>query len=285
MSHMSICLSIVKTVEFLLEMDPIALRLWRIEVHWYALSYVFGALFVYWHLGKIGKFLPDRKEVLESLVSWMIAGTVLGGRAFYILFYNPGFYWQFPIEIFKVWNGGMSFHGGLVGSLIATAIACKKNKLALPHILDLCACSAPLGLFLGRIANLINGELYGKITGSCLGVVFTKSNEVLPRHPTQIYEAVLEGLLPVIFMNILLRYTAIKKYPGALSCIFCLWYSTVRFAVEFLREPDIQLGTFWCNWLTMGMILSAPMAFVSVIFVVKIIRNHNINSANDDTQS
>ncbi|MFV9838797.1 MAG: prolipoprotein diacylglyceryl transferase [Aaplasma endosymbiont of Hyalomma asiaticum] len=265
-----------------MEMDPVALRLWGVEVRWYALSYVFGALFVYWYLGKIGKFLPDKKEILESLVSWMIAGIVVGGRAFYVLFYNPSFYLQFPIEIFKVWNGGMSFHGGLVGSLIATIIVCKKNKLELPPILDLCACSAPLGLFLGRIANLINGELYGKITSSCLGVVFTKSNETLPRHPTQVYESVLEGLLPVILMNILFRYTEIRKYPGVLSCVFCLWYSTVRFSIEFLREPDIQLGTLWHNWLTMGMALSVPMAFISAILAVRIIRNRNTNSANDN---
>lgn len=280
---MSICFNIRRAAEWLLEVNPIALKLWHLEVRWYAFAYVVGVLFVYWYLGKVGKFLPDRKEILESLVSWMIAGMVVGGRVFYILFYNPSFYFQFPIEIIKVWHGGMSFHGGLVGSVVCTTIVCKKNKLELPHIFDLCACSAPLGLFLGRIANLINGELYGKITGSCIGVVFRNSNEPLPRHPTQIYESVLEGLLPLIFLNILLRYTKIREYPGVLSCIFCLWYSLSRCSIEFFREPDVQLGTFGCGWFTMGMALSLPITFAAVAALTIITRNHKIKHARSPT--
>ena len=208
---------------------------------------------------------------------WAIVGIVLGGRVTYVLLYNPGLYLEYPLEALKIWHGGMSLHGGLVGCIAAVGVVCRKHKVGFAHILDLCACSAPVGLFLGRVANLINGELYGKVTTTCIGITFPSSGDLLPRHPSQIYEAVLEGLLPLLFMNALMRYTKIRLHAGALSCIFGIWYGTVRCAVEFLREPDIQIGYVAFGWLTMGQILSAPVVAVCAVLLATIARRKRLS--------
>lgn len=266
---MSICLSARTAIEWLVSIDPVALSLGVFEIRWYALAYLAGVLFFYWHIGKVGGFFPEKKEFVEALVSWLIVGGILGGRTAYVFVYHPGFYIELPAEIIKIWHGGMSFHGGVVGLMISMALVCKKYKVPFLHVLDLCTCAAPFGIFLGRIANLINGELYGKVTTTCLGVVFPETDPA-SRHPTQIYEAVCEGLLPLIFMNTLLRFTGLKKHHGALAFIYCGWYGTVRCIIETLREPDSELHL--PAGLSMGQILSIPMILGALIMLFVTIR-------------
>ncbi|ANC34741.1 prolipoprotein diacylglyceryl transferase [Anaplasma phagocytophilum str. Norway variant2] len=277
---MSICFKIHTIVEWIANIDPVAFRLWFFKIHWYALSYIAGISFVYWYLGKVGKYLPLHKELLESLLSWAVLGAIIGGRAVYVLVYNPDFYFQFPLEIIKIWHGGMSFHGGFIGSITCTFAVCKKRKIAFASLLDLCACSIPLGLFLGRLTNLINGELYGRVTNSCIGIVFPRSGDMLPRHPSQLYEALFEGLIPLILFNVLLRITNIKQHPGMIACAFCVWYGTARCVIEFFREPDIQIGSVAFGWLTMGMLLSVPMILIPlIVFVVLVYKNVKYKTA------
>ncbi|MFV9870698.1 MAG: prolipoprotein diacylglyceryl transferase [Anaplasma ovis] len=268
---MSICFAMREAVEWLLRLDPVFVHFGPLEIRWYALSYVFGILFAHWRLTKASGHLALDKKFLDSLMFWAVVGIILGGRAAYVLLYNPSFYWEYPSEILQTWHGGMSMHGGYVGCMTAISVVCKKHKVSVAPVLDLCACAAPLGLFLGRMANLVNGELYGRVTTACVGVVFPSSGNLMPRHPSQVYEAILEGLLPLLFMNVLARYTKVRLHFGVLSCIFSIWYGAVRCAVEFLREPDSQVGYIAFGWLTMGQALSAPIAVIGIFVLVLIV--------------
>ncbi|AAV87046.1 prolipoprotein diacylglyceryl transferase [Anaplasma marginale] len=268
MSGMSICFAMREAVEWILHLDPVFMHVGPLEIRWYALSYVFGILFAHWHITKASQCLALDKKFLDSLMLWAVIGIILGGRTAYILLYNPSFYWEYPSEILQTWHGGMSMHGGYVGCIIAVSIVCKKHRVRVMPVLDLCACAAPLGLFLGRMANLVNGELYGRATTTCLGVVFPSSGDLVPRHPSQVYEAMLEGLLPLLFMSILARYTKVRLRFGVLSHMFGAWYGIVRCAVEFFREPDPQVGYIAFGWLTMGQVLSAPIAVVGIFMLV-----------------
>ncbi|MDB1135463.1 prolipoprotein diacylglyceryl transferase [Candidatus Anaplasma sp. TIGMIC] len=275
---MSICLKIRSVIEFLLDVDPIAFSFWFFDVHWYALSYVCGILFVYLYIGKVGRYLPDKKQLLETLTSWMVLGAVLGGRIAYVLLYNPGFYIQYPFEIIKIWHGGMSFHGGIVGAVACTWIVCRKHNVSFLPLTDMCACSAPVGIFLGRIANLINGELYGKVTESCIGVVFSTDGKFLPRHPSQIYEAFCEGFMPFVALNLLFRYTKIKKYPGVLSSVFVFWYCAARCTIELFREPDAHIGYVVGDWITVGMILSVLALGLWVAVYIAVVKSSGVKT-------
>lgn len=266
------CLSAKTAIEWLISLDPVALKFGFLEIRWYALAYLVGVLFFYWHIGKVGGLLPEKKEFVEALLSWLIVGGILGGRAGYVFIYHPEFYLEFPTEVIKIWHGGMSFHGGVVGVLLSMAIVCKKFKVPYLHVLDLCTCAAPLGIFLGRIANLINGELYGKVTNMCLGVTFPNTEPTFLRHPTQLYEAICEGLLPLIFMNILLKFTTLRQRPGVLAFTYCGWYGIVRGMIEILREPDYKLDI--PVGLSMGQILSIPMILGSLIMLFITIKKH-----------
>ena len=238
---------------FINNFDPVAIQIFSLEIRWYSLAYIFGILFGWIYCKKI--LIKDKNisKLFDDLISYLIIGIIFGGRLGYVLFYNIKYYISNPIEILMIWQGGMSFHGGLLGIFIATTIFAKKNNVNSYIFLDLIAASAPIGIFLGRISNFINSELYGKKTDVLWSVVFTKIDNI-SRHPSQIYEAALEGL--VLFF---LMYLFIKKnylnIPGLISSLFLMFYSTFRFFLEFYRVPDEQLGFIFLN-LTMGQVIS-----------------------------
>ena len=248
--------------------SPIAFSVFGVPVRWYALAYVVGFLLGFW----LFKYLVMRddsqikltKNQMDDFLTAMVFGVILGGRIGYVLFYNFSYFVVHPLEIFAIWHGGMSFHGGLLGVIIATilyTVICKPkpDKSIMRNtfrLLDLLAVVAPIGLGLGRIANFINMEIMGRFTNSPLGVIFVGGPDY-PRHPSPLYEAALEGLVLFIIMMTLYNKTNIKKYPGALGGTLCVFYAIFRIFCEQFRQPDAQLG-FLTSWgLTMGQLLSA----------------------------
>jgi phosphatidylglycerol:prolipoprotein diacylglycerol transferase len=256
--------------------DPVLFQIGPFAVRWYALAYVagivLGCLYADW-LNKKPVTLKGLK-VFDDFMTWIIFGIILGGRLGYVLFYNFGYYIGHPLDIFKVWEGGMSFHGGFLGVLAATVLFCRKKNYSIWPLLDLAACSAPIGLFFGRIANFINGELYGRLTDSKFGMVFPNGGP-WPRHPSQLYEAVLEGLLPFLFLFLLANFTKIKERPGVMSGIFLCCYAAARITVENFREPDAQIGFLFAN-VTTGQMLSFPMIILGAIVIIIAARRKNV---------
>jgi phosphatidylglycerol---prolipoprotein diacylglyceryl transferase len=255
-------------------LDPVAFNLGPLEFRWYALAYVAGLLFAAWYMKRLVSFpklwganqpTMSMKQVDDFFI-WSLLGVILGGRLGYVLFYKPLFYVQNPLEILKTWDGGMSFHGGFLGVVIACLVWGRKQGITLDRMLDLGAASVPLGLGLGRLANFINAELWGRPTSVPWGVVFP--GETLARHPSQIYEAVLEGLVLFILVRIGTHQFGILKYPGRASGIFALWYGLSRIVVEYFREPDQHIGYFG-GFITMGMILSLPLVLVGVWLLIR----------------
>ena len=225
---------------FINNFDPVAIQIFSLEIRWYSLAYIFGILFAWIYCKKI--LIKDKNTsiLFDELISYLIIGIILGGRLGYVLFYNSKYYLDNLVEILMIWQGGMSFHGGLLGVLIATIFFSKKHNVNKYIFLDLISASAPIGIFLGRISNFINSELYGRETDVLWSVVFKKVDNI-SRHPSQIYEAILEGL---ILFFIIFLYTK-KNYllkPGLISSLFLIFYSLFRFIVEFYRVPDEQLG-------------------------------------------
>ena len=238
---------------FINNFDPVAIQIFSLEIRWYSLAYIFGILFAWIYCKKI--LIKDKNTsiLFDELISYLIIGIILGGRLGYVLFYNSKYYLDNLVEILMIWQGGMSFHGGLLGVLIATIFFSKKHNVDKYIFLDLISASAPIGIFLGRISNFINSELYGRETDVLWSVVFKKVDNI-SRHPSQIYEAILEGL---ILFFIIFLYTK-KNYllkPGLISSLFLILYSLFRFIVEFYRVPDEQLGFIFLS-LTMGQIIS-----------------------------
>ena len=208
--------------------------------------------------------------------TYAVFSIIIGGRLGYVLFYNPIFYLKNFLSIFKVWNGGMSFHGGLIGVLIGAYFLCKKYNINYFSFCDLLSIVSPIGLFLGRIANFINMELYGRVTNSKFAVIYSNVDN-LPRHPSQLYEAFLEGFLLFIILFLLEIYTDIKKNKGLSSLLFLILYGIFRFIVEFFREPDSQIG-YILNYFTMGQIISIPFIFIGIILLCLMIKNHSIEN-------
>ena len=225
---------------FINNFDPTAFQLFSLEIRWYSLAYIFGIIFGWLYCKKI--LINDKKLSLlfDDLISYIIIGIIVGGRIAYVFFYNFNYYLENIFEIIMIWKGGMSFHGGVIGVIIATYYFSLKNKINIFIFLDLISLSAPIGIFLGRISNFINSELYGRETNIFWGVIFEKKDNLL-RHPSQIYEAVFEGLILFILQNLLY-----KKYKnlnaGIISSLFLIFYSFFRFLIEFTREPDDQIG-------------------------------------------
>lgn len=254
--------------------SPVAFSVFGLDIRWYALAYIAAFIVGYILLIKFTK--SERAEIRlskkqsDDLLTAVILGVILGGRLGYVLFYNLAFFLAHPLEIFAVWHGGMSFHGGLLGVIIATFLFARKEKINAWKILDILAVIAPIGLFFGRIANFINMEVMGRPTESVLGVFFNGYSDV-PRHPSPLYEAATEGLLLFIIMISLYRFTGLRKRAGALSGILGMWYATFRIICEMFRAPDVQIG-FLTSWgLTMGQLLSAVMFIAGlVIFTVAI---------------
>jgi phosphatidylglycerol:prolipoprotein diacylglycerol transferase len=249
--------------------DPVLIEIGPFAIRWYALSYIAGILLAWRYMIWLARRSPAgiTKEHVDDFVVWATLGIVLGGRLGYVIFYKAGYYLQNPLEALAVWQGGMSFHGGLLGVIFAVWLFCRRRGYSWIAVGDVVACTAPVGLFLGRIANFINGELYGRITDSPLGMVFPGSGP-LPRHPSQLYEAVLEGLLLFLVLFWLARRTGTFEKRGLLSGVFLAGYAIGRATVEFFRQPDAHIG-FLAIGTTMGQWLSLPLFVIGVWLIVR----------------
>ena len=237
---------------FINNFDPVAFQVFSIEVRWYSLAYIFGLIFGWIYCNKILIKDQNKKKQFDDYITYIILGIIIGGRLGYVFIYNPLYYLNNLIEIPLIWNGGMSFHGAVIGTIIATYIFAKKNNQSTFYYLDLVALTSPIGIFLGRIANFINSELYGRETDVAWSVKFIQVDS-LNRHPSQIYEAIFEGIILFIILNLI--YNKITKKDGLISSLFVIFYSVFRFLIEFIREPDEHIGLIIYN-MSLGQILS-----------------------------
>ena len=248
------------------ELNPIAFSLFNFKIYWYSLSYLFGFIFSYYYVKFIlnKDFVNMNFKIFEDFLGWAVLGVIFGGRIGYVIFYNLDFYAENPIEILKIWQGGMSFHGGLIGVILSIFLFSKSKKINFFDLLNLVSSCAPIGLFLGRLANFVNRELIGRPTNTNWGVLFFE-DDVL-RHPSQIYEAIFEGL--IIF--IVIFYIIKKKYYTSINIysLFLIMYGIFRFTIEFYREPDSHLGFIFLN-ISMGQLLCLPMIIIGLIFLRK----------------
>jgi phosphatidylglycerol:prolipoprotein diacylglycerol transferase len=249
--------------------DPIAIHFGAsFGIRWYALSYLTGILGGWFYAGYLADLDRDRRpnrEDIDNILPLLVLGIILGGRIGYVLFYNLDYFWHNPVKIPFIWEGGMSFHGGLLGVITAAALYARKNKFSLLALGDILAPVAPIGLFFGRIANFINGELFGRVTTVPWAVIFPYGGGV-PRHPSQLYESFLEGLCLFVILFMAARRPDIRRTPGLLSGIFITGYGICRFIIEFYREPDIQVGLI-LNYFSLGQLLSLPMIFAGIFLI------------------
>ncbi len=268
-------------------LDPVAFSIGPLVIRWYALAYVAGLLGGWFYAKRLAArtelWAPLRQPKpvdIDDLIVWVALGVVLGGRTGYVLFYNLHSYLQNPLEMFAIWRGGMSFHGGFLGAVLAIVLFARSRSLNPLAMLDMAAVVTPIGLFFGRIANFINGELWGRPAPDFpYAVVFPHAGPE-PRHPSQLYEAFGEGLILFIVMAIAARMFGFRK-PGLLGGIFVLGYAVARIICEFFREPDAQLGFLFGSsvqglggGITMGMLLSVPMALLGAAFIVTAARGY-----------
>ncbi len=243
--------------------NPIILPLGPLAISWYSLSYVFGVI-----IGSMYcKYLIRQHNIkitplqFDDFISYLIIGIIVGGRLAYVLFYDPVRYFNDPIQILKTYEGGMSFHGGLIGVILSALLFACLNKISFIALADLLASAAPIGIALGRLANFINCELVGRVTTFPIAVLFPP--DFLPRHPSQIYESLTEGVLNFIILAWMIRKYNTLKTPGAVSGLFLLIYGICRISCEFLRQPDQQIG-FILGYITMGQILSLPFIVIGI---------------------
>jgi phosphatidylglycerol:prolipoprotein diacylglycerol transferase len=250
-------------------LDPVAVSIGPIAIRWYALAYLAGFI-IGWryclYLARHNSQGPA-PHLYDEFLTWAVVGVVLGGRVGYILFYNAEDYFSHPVEMFKLWRGGMSFHGGMVGVLGAAWLFTRHHKISFFAFTDILACVTPIGLFFGRIANFVNGELYGRVTDVPWAVAFPRGGDV-PRHPSQLYEALLEGLILFLILFFVARHAKWRARPGILSGCFLFFYGLFRFAIEFLREPDQQVG-FLYGGMTMGQFLCIPMMLFGLYLILR----------------
>ena len=250
-------------------LDPVAFAIGPITVRWYGIAYVLGFLFaglLMWRLAKRWK-LRFNMDALLTIICCVLIGLILGARLGYCLFYGEEDYLANPLEILAFHHGGMSFHGGLIGALLSGIVAAKLTGIPYFTLADMGAIVAPIGLFLGRCANFVNGELWGDYTDLPWGVVFGGAAGQYPRHPSQLYEALLEGVLLFIILFALSRKLP-PRPRGTFIGVFLVCYGVFRFAIEFVRQPDAQLGYLWGGWLTMGQVLSAPLIVAGIVIIV-----------------
>ena len=251
---------------FINNFDPVAFEFLTFEIRWYSLSYIAGIVLAWIYIKKFILKETEYSKYIDDLISYVIIGVIIGGRLGYVIFYNFEYYISNPLEILMIWTGGMSFHGGVLGVIISTYLFCKKNKLSTFYFLDIISWSAPIGIFLGRIANFINSELYGTRTDFFLAVIFEKVDTV-SRHPSQLYEAFFEGIILFILLNLIYK-KYINHKPGVLSALFLIFYSVFRFIIEFTREPDAHLGLVFME-LSQGQVMSI-LFFVVGLIILKI---------------
>lgn len=258
--------------------SPIAFHIGSFPVRWYSLAYLFGFLGAWALASKLSRKVKSAftPELISDFVVWAMLGVILGARLGYVLFYNFSFYLHHPLQIFAVWQGGMSFHGGFLGLILAAFIFVKLSKIPLFAITDILAMVSPLGLFLGRCANFINGELYGRVTDVPWAIVFAGGGD-LPRHPSQLYEAVLEGLLPLVVFIVLWWFVPfVSKHKGFMGGLFLVWYACARIIAETFRQPDLHIG-FIGEYFTMGQILSLPMLLIGIGIVIYSVKRKEKN--------
>jgi phosphatidylglycerol:prolipoprotein diacylglycerol transferase len=253
------------------EIDPVIFQIGPLAVHWYGLAYVAGILIGWFYARRLAmnnalwrnETPAVTLQQLDDFLLWAAGGIVLGGRIGYILFYDLGSVLANPIRALEIWNGGMSFHGGFLGTTLAMIIFARRNGIVLWSLFDIVAAVVPIGLFFGRIANFINGELWGRLSSMPWAIVFPTGGP-FARHPSQLYEAALEGLVLLAVLAWFIYRRKALKSPGLVTGTFVLGYALSRIFVEFFREPDAQIGYLVGGWLTMGMVLSLPMALAGI---------------------
>lgn len=262
-----------------LGLNPIALDIGFLQVHWYSLAYIAGILLGWYYLTRLiaQPNAPMARRHADDFVFYATVGILVGGRLAYVFFYQPEIL-AHPIDILKLWQGGMSFHGGALGVSLGILYLTRKEGLSWLRVHDYVACCVPFGLFFGRIANFVNGELWGRPTDVPWAIIFPAAPDGLPRHPSQLYEAGLEGLVLGLVLAFFFWRTNARNQPGKLVGIFLLGYGLSRFVIEFFREPDVQLGTL--SWgLTMGQTLTVPMLIGGVYLIATASRRRSIDAA------
>jgi phosphatidylglycerol:prolipoprotein diacylglycerol transferase len=265
------------------DIDPILVHIGPLAIRWYALAYIAGILLGWFYARALirnerywGGPAPIALLDFDDFLLWITFGIILGGRIGYVLFYNLPYFAAHPSEVFQLWHGGMSFHGGFTGCVLAVILFARKRGLPILSLGDICCAVGPIGLFLGRIANFINGELWGRPTDVPWAMVFPGGGP-LPRHPSQLYEATLEGLVLLAVLYLLIRAGALKR-PGFMIGAFAIGYSMARITCEFFREPDAQLGFLW-GGATMGQLLSIPLFLAGLAFIAYAVRHKARSSA------
>ena len=249
--------------------DPILISLGFLDIRWYSLSYIFTFIFGSILIKKLNKnSLKNLSDIqIDKFFVWAVLGVIIGGRVGYVLFYQLQFFFQDPLYIFQIWKGGMSFHGGLIGMILAIYLFAKQNNLSFFYLSDLVSIVAPIGLFLGRISNFINTELYGRITDFPFAIIYPLIDNN-PRHPSQLYEAFFEGVVLFIILYLIFIKNSKKYSAGIISAYFLILYSIFRFLIEFLREPDLHLGLY-LNYFSMGQILCIPIFFAGILILFR----------------
>jgi len=270
------------------EIDPVAVQLGPLALRWYGLAYFAGILVGWFYARRLvrserlwGGSPPFNVADIDDFLVWLVGGIVLGGRLGYALFYQPDHFLDDPSGVLRLWEGGMSFHGGLLGTIGAMAIFAWRRRKPMLSLFDVAAAAVPFGLFFGRLANFINAELWGRVTDAPWGMVFCNPTiramygdcpaGSAPRHPSQLYEAALEGILLFVLLRVLTHRFGSLRFPGLTGGAFLAGYGLSRIVVEFLREPDLQLG-FIAGFLTMGMILSLPMVLIGLAAIALALR-------------
>ena len=263
--------------------EPVLVQLGPFAIRWYALAYICGILLGWLYARRIvanddrwGGPAPFTVVDLDDFVLWVTLGIILGGRIGYVLFYNLDFFIANPSEIFQVWNGGMSFHGGFLGCVAAVGLFSLKRHIPFLSLGDVTCVVGPIGLLLGRLANFVNSELWGRATDVPWAMIFPTDRDQLPRHPSQLYEAALEGLVLYAILTVMIRAGALKR-PGLVTGAFAIGYAVLRSFCELFREPDAQLGFLW-HGATMGMVLSVPLLIAGIGFVAYALRRQPIGS-------
>ncbi len=260
------------------QIDPVLIQFGPVSIHWYGIAYVAGIVLGWLYARALvsndrlwGGKAPFGVLDLDDFLIWAVAGIILGGRTGYVLFYDLPQFIAEPMRIFMLWEGGMSFHGGLLGTIIAMMLFARSRKFNALSLFDVVAASAGFGIFFGRLANFINQELWGRISEMPWAVIFPAAGPE-PRHPSQLYEALLEGLVLLVLLRLLTHGFLKLKTPGFVAGAFISWYALARIFVEFFRLPDAQLGYLYGGWLTMGMVLSLPMLAIGIWAMVHAMR-------------